>query len=1104
MKQIGYIFKYNKEERKGILVYGHWKSGQYFLTHKNKPIKFTSNDCITEVETGQLVYFELTERRITNIERASLNNFKVEVINNIITCKTRTSDNWYYENTHILYQHINIPRKSNPKDKTLSRRVFSDKFNRTFHVPFDSIRITPQKEINQENQDLSIDEWYNLFWDGKDENVNDRSISVNILDIDLWVDDDILQKQHYGMTAEEVLYLCDIFIYKKRLNKEGKTILAKRDNDYISDTWESILSTLTDEDLRQVITKASIIQPALPNKFCIENLELLTDKYGMPNINICKSYNLYHIENAKTVSDYEDLNKNLYVYAHCNANHIEGEGVPMCKMGKSYIKKLFAKLETRFDKVIAEDIKSKFKKLTGTDYHLIYVDQDKKKETLLAVGRFIERLEILSSYDYSVISLFEDLPKDFQNAFYFLTRNKINQTIFEQVKNTIISPTILQNNLQFIEKWIDETTVKQVIDIVNPIYINLDNIDDLKDAYNINCITNKQFYKRFRELTSEYNISEFAEQISKNYWSEKQYPLIIQWYIISRIINLFDLKSLDSFNYIKLDYNSINNIRDLLEWIENQVSYGYIRPIIKSKAEQLILSNLKENEKWTLYEAGLVSTIDKSVIKNQLIRAYRKNKLDHKLFEKECFQHVMLQDALKTTDLQLKYLIVNHLDSSHLKIMYDKSDGAIKLFIWVLNPNDTPDWDLITTHMGDLSDNQQLRLFKFIFHLLANKKIQYTIEDLYEIFVNGRNRVCPSLRGVLYLLKEKLLSPETPISSQEFDKYFCKRNDMIELRKNLKIIKQLFYGCNGYLALTHIKADSDYQSFNGFVDTISIDDKLYYAITFYDTPHDIFDNVIEWLGEDEINEAKSVLEQNIKIKIVNGQYLINLSEELALKQFMMSYHIDDHCCILDSKSAMIQKGYLPPKSTYQPLYTNQLRQYDSDSYIFCRDYNYCSSDPIFGIPFYWCNKKPCVRRCHYIVQISQWEKYKFSDFLYILCGCKKTCLTKVWNITSEISDFLNIIFTNRMESHLKSTPRKNVKKSSEIGTLTKNLSVVQDICDWDEDEDEEEISYDYNYDSEECSYGRYSGSYAQDEMEYSDDDIDTIFDGDPDAYWNID
>lgn len=35
-------------------------------------------------------------------------------------------------------------------------------------------------------------------------------------------------------------------------------------------------------------------------------------------------------------------------------------------------------------------------------------------------------------------------------------------------------------------------------------------------------------------------------------------------------------------------------------------------------------------------------------------------------------------------------------------------------------------------------------------------------------------------------------------------------------------------------------------------------------------------------------------------------------------------------------------------------------------------------------------------------------------------------------------------------------------------------------------------------------FGRYKGSYAQDVMGYSDDDIDTIFEGDPNAYWNID
>lgn len=52
---------------------------------------------------------------------------------------------------------------------------------------------------------------------------------------------------------------------------------------------------------------------------------------------------------------------------------------------------------------------------------------------------------------------------------------------------------------------------------------------------------------------------------------------------------------------------------------------------------------------------------------------------------------------------------------------------------------------------------------------------------------------------------------------------------------------------------------------------------------------------------------------------------------------------------------------------------------------------------------------------------------------------------------------------------------------------------------------EEDDDYEPNWwPDEESTYDRYNGSYAQDEAGYSDDDIDTIFDGDPSAYWNID
>ena len=45
---------------------------------------------------------------------------------------------------------------------------------------------------------------------------------------------------------------------------------------------------------------------------------------------------------------------------------------------------------------------------------------------------------------------------------------------------------------------------------------------------------------------------------------------------------------------------------------------------------------------------------------------------------------------------------------------------------------------------------------------------------------------------------------------------------------------------------------------------------------------------------------------------------------------------------------------------------------------------------------------------------------------------------------------------------------------------------------------------DYEDYHEEQTYDRYNGYYAQDVEGYSDQEIDDIFGGEPDAYWNID
>ena len=132
MKKFGYIYKYSLSERLGILVFGTWKIKNDWKSYiKNTPILFSANDLLSEVSTGQLVYFDYDGKKASNIERASLSNFKVEYINNIIRCKDGESEYTFYdENTLISFEcldNIIIPDEDkNRRDKIANDEVVED------------------------------------------------------------------------------------------------------------------------------------------------------------------------------------------------------------------------------------------------------------------------------------------------------------------------------------------------------------------------------------------------------------------------------------------------------------------------------------------------------------------------------------------------------------------------------------------------------------------------------------------------------------------------------------------------------------------------------------------------------------------------------------------------------------------------------------------------------------------------------------------------------------------------------------------------------------------------------------------------------------------
>lgn len=109
MKKFGYIYKYDPSEGMGILVFGVWKvRSSWGSSIKNTPILFSDNDLLSEVRTGQLVYFDLNDNnKASNIERASLSNFKLEYINSLITCKSNESEySFYSDNTFISFERL--------------------------------------------------------------------------------------------------------------------------------------------------------------------------------------------------------------------------------------------------------------------------------------------------------------------------------------------------------------------------------------------------------------------------------------------------------------------------------------------------------------------------------------------------------------------------------------------------------------------------------------------------------------------------------------------------------------------------------------------------------------------------------------------------------------------------------------------------------------------------------------------------------------------------------------------------------------------------------------------------------------------------------------
>lgn len=116
-----------------------------------------------------------------------------------------------------------------------------------------------------------------------------------------------------------------------------------------------------------------------------------------------------------------------------------------------------------------------------------------------------------------------------------------------------------------------------------------------------------------------------------------------------------------------------------------------------------------------------------------------------------------------------------------------------------------------------------------------------------------------------------------------------------------------------------------------------------------------------------------------------------------------------------------------------------------------------------------------------------------------LSWCVKHCTGIIFQLEDKVMEEIKIVYP--------SFTKDSLFESKRIWNLYRSNFEESYGEDYYNDIDEDNYDEIYEIDSyhqDTPTFDRYADSWAQYVEGYSDDDIDTIFDGDPSAYWNID
>lgn len=396
MKKIGYIHRYDRKEEKGILVYGYNKD---LLRNSPAPILFSKSQCKTSVRTGVLVYFEIDkDKTVRDIEYASIFNFDKELLLSYASVYDTKEWNECEKETHICYQNIfeqkdffshkeMVSLDNVKEDVTCVEQYESDdvtsKYKDESGEEFDREAYDFDEELgvldwglyeDEDESDEDFDEVLDVIDSDEITLDDDQTVIIDILNPSLWIP--LIpksRKNYYGKNESEVKDLFEILVAKRRKNHKeylSKCRRSKRElqtlsidmqrvsypelfqDDCVSPAWTRLLSRLSFTEIKNIYCSYPLLQPVLPEAFCEEYLDILSEDYGFPSVSIAEKYLKNAIRNIHTSTEYSYYKRMIYTIKNCIARHLPGEGVPFCAIERKKLGNITISLGKRQKKVI--------------------------------------------------------------------------------------------------------------------------------------------------------------------------------------------------------------------------------------------------------------------------------------------------------------------------------------------------------------------------------------------------------------------------------------------------------------------------------------------------------------------------------------------------------------------------------------------------------------------------------------------------------------------------------------------------------------------------------------------------------------------------------